>query len=154
HDVTRSRTLLDFEGSASFLAIGAAVENMALAAREMGLELECDPFPDPKQLELVARLRPRRTSEPSDPLVHQIAERATNRRLGARVALDAADRRALELQAGEARLQLVESPALLDDLGELLGRGDRVRLLSPTLHHEMMSELRWTSAEARRTRDG
>jgi len=36
----------------------------------------------------------------------------------------------------------------LDTLGEIIGATDRVRFLSPALHGEMMSELRWSAPQA------
>ena len=36
----------------------------------------------------------------------------------------------------------------------MLGLGERVRLLSPVTHRDMMSGIRWTPADAERTRDG
>jgi hypothetical protein len=45
-------------------------------------------------------------------------------------------------------------PAALDEIGSILGAGDRVRFLSQRLHAEMMGEIRWTAEEVERTRDG
>lgn len=154
HEVERSRSLLDFGHSASYLAFGAAVENMALAARQLGLALSAEPFPDPRDELLVCRVR----FEPGDlaesELARQIGLRVTNRRLGARVPLAEQDVRALIEAGGDATLHLLESDEELDEIGQLLGRGDRLRFLSRRMHREMMAELRFSPDEARRTRDG
>jgi nitroreductase len=160
HDVARSRSFLDFAHGAAYAALGAAVENLALAARTAGWEPTVAPFPDAGDATrvCVVQLEPG-APEPSDgdaALARAIEARVTNRRLGARVALDAGDAGALRDEAARAgaELELCTDPDALDELGRVLGRGDRFRFLSPPLHAEMMRELRWTPAEALRTRDG
>jgi hypothetical protein len=89
--------------------------------------------------------------------VAAIPERATNRKLSARVPLAPGEREALQRVAAEvpgAALHFLEDAERLAEMGEVLGRCDRLRLLSKTMHGEMMSEIRWSSDEARRTRDG
>jgi hypothetical protein len=63
---------------------------------------------------------------------------------------------ALQAAAAErgARLQLLDLPTALDEIGHILGAGERFRLLHRTLHDQMMAEVRWTAAEAEATRDG
>ena len=158
-DDQRSNTILDYEQTASVLAIGAAVENMDLAARAAGLVCEVKPFPDPRDSSVVCdvhfRALPGAPKEPSS-LAACISARATNRKLARRQALSPEHQRAMvaAAESAGARLRLVTEPAQLDALGRLLGAGDRVRFLSRQLHHEMMSEIRWTPEEVERTRDG
>ena len=161
HDAERSRSFLDFDGLASWLAFGAAVENVALVAAGMGLEVAVDLAPDPRHPAVVCDLRfvARRGAAPArtEVLAAAIPERVTNRKLSARATLPADARGALLRAAADvpgAALQLVEDPDRLAELGEVLGRGDRLRFLSRTMHGEMMAELRWTPDEVCRTRDG
>lgn len=157
HDVGRSESFLDYGHSGTYVAFGALLENLELAAEQVGLEAQSEIFPG-DDLTLVARVRfeglkrtPRDTA-----LFNQIAQRSTNRKLGARVPLDAQTAAALRnatLPLG-AKLQFLESVEDLNHLGRILGQGDRLRLLHQTLHREMMSELRWNPAEAEHTRDG
>ena len=150
-DRERATTFLDFAASASHLAIGAAVENMRLAAGALGLRAEVEPFPGG---DVVCRLHLGAAGADADPLVEQIDARATNRRIAARARLSERERTALHAAAAPARLQLLEAPDALDALGAVLGRGDRVRFLSRQMHGEMMAELRWSADEAARTGDG
>src|SRR5439155_9214921 len=46
HDADRSRSLLDFRHAASQVAFGAALENLVLAASELGRAVEVEPFPE------------------------------------------------------------------------------------------------------------
>ncbi|MFD7258284.1 Rv1355c family protein [Streptomyces sp. NPDC059874] len=156
-DDTRPTTLLDFREAATHLAIGAAVENIDLAARAAGWACHVRPFPDPVDPGLVCELTFSRAPHTTRPaLVDWIDRRATNRRLGPARPLDEAHRQALTRCAADsgARLHLVTDRADLEETGRVLGAADRLRMLSPRLHREMMSELRWTPEEVRSTRDG
>ncbi|MDF1561985.1 MAG: Rv1355c family protein [Deltaproteobacteria bacterium] len=158
HDRARSASFLDWEDKAAHLALGAAVENMILGAGALGLALRAEPFPLPGDAAVVCDLWP--TASPGgpvdDPLAAAIPLRCTNRRLGPRAPLEPRLRDALSSAAGAlgVELSLVEEPATLERLGRLLGRGDRIRFLNEQMHREMMSEIRWSEEEARRTGDG
>ena len=154
-DESRSSTLLDFERLASYLAIGAAIENLVLAAGARGLVAEVRYGGGAPNL--VASVGLRRGAATRDPLVAEVPRRATNRRLGARTPLAAADTDALQAALAPcpgARLQLVGDGERLQDAAEILGLGDRLRFLSERMHREMMGELRWSDAEALATGDG
>jgi molybdopterin/thiamine biosynthesis adenylyltransferase len=160
HDRERSRSFLDYSDLASWLAFGAAVENVALAAATMGLDVAVELAPDRREPAAVCDLRfARRAAAAAETaaLAAAIPARATNRKLAVRAPLAAGARDAL-LRAAEAVpgavLHLVEDEDRLAELGDLLGRGDRLRFLSRTMHGEMMAELRWTADDVRRTRDG
>ncbi|AUG81193.1 hypothetical protein CFP65_6543 [Kitasatospora sp. MMS16-BH015] len=150
-------TVLDFERSASRLAIGAAVENIDLAARAAGWACQAEPCPDPADPDLAYRLT--FTADPAaerPPLAGWIEQRVTNREPGPAVPLDERAAAALASCAEEsgARLQLVSDRDDLAELGRILGVADRLRMMSQPLHRDMMGELRWSEAETRRTRDG
>lgn len=157
-DPTRSASLLDYEHRATWLAFGAMVENIVLAATAHGVTASVRPFPDGVDAGPVCSITlDRGTPVPSpDPLAGQILQRCTNRRLGAREPLQSSAASSLCDAADErgASLRLIEDHADMDALGRILGAGDRIRFLSRTLHAELMSELRWSAGEAERTRDG
>lgn len=159
HDVERSAGFLDYGHGAGYLALGAAVENMELAAAGMGLATALDLFPDPGDPRVVCELRfaPGATETAAERrLREQIPLRATNRRRGPRVDLTPADRQALGAAAAHhgARLQLVEDDALLREAADIVGEGDRFAFLSRHMHAELMEGIRWTPEEAETTRDG
>ena len=157
HDVDRSRSFLDFQHRASYLAFGALAENVAIAASQLGLGVEARAFPEAPDPRVVCDLHLHRDAAVRpDPLAEVIADRATNRRLGKRVPL-APEARAALLEAAAVRggtLHLLEEPEAMRQVSAILERGDRLRFLSPIMHKEMMSEVRWTPEEALRTRDG
>ena len=156
-----SPSFLDFENAASHLAIGAAAENLELAATALGLRVTFDVFPDGAAIgsegQLVFRARLSRGGEErSLPHFDCIARRVTNRRLGARTALAAADSSALRETATRrgAKLELVDDARALERIGLVLGRSDRLRFLSKPMHRELMSELRWDDDDVLSTRTG
>jgi nitroreductase len=147
----RAATFLDHGGRASFLACGASAENLVVAARAAGHAVELRLVDD----ELVYEARLAGRVEPGDQaLAAQIGTRVTNRRLARREPLPGSARAALERAAAEAGGRLVVRETDLDAIADLLGAGDRVRLLSRRMHDDMFRELRWTRAEAEATRDG
>ncbi|MGH7326900.1 MAG: Rv1355c family protein, partial [Polyangiaceae bacterium] len=160
HDVERSRSLLDFEHRATYAAFGALSENLRLGAARLGIGIELRSFPRPDDLLLVCEAKiggsPETLSADDERLASLIEARVTNRKLSKRVALPAAhaDRlRAIAANAG-AELHLVTKDDRLDAIGDVLGMCDRLRLMSPVMHREMMGELRWTKRDVARTRDG
>ncbi len=156
-DTAQPQTMLDFEGRATQLAIGAAVENIHLAAQASGRACQVQYFPTPSDPGLVCRLTFSPAADvPRPALFDWIEHRTTNRGLGPVRQLAESHATALKDCAAEsgARLHLVTARDQLDEMGRILGAGDRLRMLSPQLHREMMNELRWDPEETRRTRDG
>jgi len=169
HDIARSRSgrMLDFEHSATHLAFGALARNIELAADAMGRHVAIAPFPDEASLggdlggdggeRIVCAVEAVAASpHPPSRLARFMAERVTNRRIGQAMPLERAHRAEL-LEAARragARLQIIEQEDARNALGAIIGEGDRIRCLSPSMHREMMSEIRWTRAEALARRDG
>ncbi len=155
HDRARSASLLDRRGEAAMVALGAAAENLVLAASHHGLDATVTPFPVPGRDDVVARIDLARGAPAPDPLASAIPTRVTDRRHAPRAPVDPAVLARLAAAAGpDARLSLLAEPAALDEVGAVLAAVDRVRFLHPRLHAEMMAELRWSREEAERTRDG
>jgi hypothetical protein len=160
HDEWRSRSFLDFQHRATYVAFGAVAENIRLSAATLGLGLHLTPFPDARRIDLVCEARfggdPERLSAEDAALARCVELRCTNRRVEKRTPLPADVASALEGVAARAgaRLRVVDEPTRLAGLGEVLGQGDRLRFMSDVMRHEMVGELRWSEAEARATLDG
>ncbi len=158
-DEERSRTLLDFGHTASFLAIGAAVENLRLAALAMGKAPTLAVFPDAAEPRLVCRVTfaPGGSLDGEDAeLFRAVGRRVTNRKLGPRVVLEPELASALlgTARNAGATLELRGEAATLDALATIIAQGERLRLLNRRMHGEMMREVRWSGREALATRDG
>ncbi|MDC3958493.1 Rv1355c family protein [Polyangium jinanense] len=152
------RSLNDFQNTASFVALGAAVENMVLAAPAMGLSAEVVDAPDANDpraaCDVVFRVDD--SSYAVDPLCAVIGARSTNRKPGTGAALSeyAAARLAEAAEVRGGKLLLVTDRSAIAEIGEILGQADRMLFLSRKHNEEMGAELRWTEEEALRTRDG
>jgi nitroreductase len=160
HHAERSRNLLDATRLASCIALGAAIENVIVAAAHCEFEASVESFPIPGNPAWMAtvHLAPARalTNPTDDSLFEALARRVTNRRNADPTPLD--ELRAQELVAAAqdrgGHLELQVGRAALDEMGQILGEADRVRFLCAELHREVMSELRWNPQETETTRDG
>ncbi|WP_437686691.1 Rv1355c family protein [Sorangium sp. So ce176] len=163
HDRARSESLADFQGTGGVVALGAAAENVVLAAHGEGLGVRVAPFPRAGDVDLVATFdfldadRSDAEGHAMDGLGDAIGLRHTNRRQSQRAALADEHRAALAAAVRSvpgADLHLLESPAELEEIAAILGAGDRARLLVQRTHADLMKEIRWTEAEAEARRDG
>ncbi len=160
HDADRSESFLDFEHRAAHLALGAAAENMVITADgELGLDTEVTPFPGPDSgpvCELAFSPRTGAPGERARRLAPWVAQRATNRRLGQRVPLGREEIDDLHSAVAdpEVRLQVLTDAGALEEIGQILGAGDRLRFFDERLYREMMKEMRWSPDEARESGDG
>lgn len=160
HDRKRSASFLDFEDRATLVAFGALAENVRLSAAAQRIALRVEAFPrrdDPSVIcdAIVGGPAPPPNVQ-TGRLAAQIELRATNRKLGPRAPLpeDVAASLVRMADGAGAKLHLVTGDRELAELGDILGRAEKLRFVSPIMHREMMAELRWTSDEARQTRDG
>jgi tRNA A37 threonylcarbamoyladenosine dehydratase len=160
HDWRRSKNLLDGRKHGSLLALGAAIENVAIAAAHRGYTTDIQVFPRAGNETVVAGLR---LAEHGEPTLDDMAElfpylraRVTNRRLAARQPLESQTPDMLQRAAAAlgGHVQLISEPDDLNELGRILGEGDRIRFTCQELHRELFKELRWTAKDAVQTRDG
>lgn len=160
HDRKRSASFLDFEDRATLVAFGALAENVRLSAAAQRIAIRIEAFPRRDDPSIVCDAI---VGGPAPPpnfqtgrLAAQIDLRVTNRKLGPRAPITDDETAPLVrmAEAAGAELRLVQSDRELTELGEILGRAEKLRFLSPIMHREMMAEMRWTSDEATQTRDG
>jgi hypothetical protein len=157
NDVERGRYFLNYREFSSFLAFGSVMENIELVAAAMGVESRLRFAPESTDPNVVCDILLACSTLPVvDPLVDQIGLRVTNRKLGLRCPIDEQDRHALFDAAASrgARLQLLESDEQLQEISNILGQIEMMRMLSPIMHAEMMREIRWTPEEVLSSRDG
>lgn len=156
-DEQRARSRMDPDGHAALLALGAFARNVELAAGELGMEARIVPFPEGTSGPVFAVDATRAARAARDPMAAWIGRRVTHRGVAAqRVPLRVEDRARLEAAAARAGAELtwLESDEALAELGAVLADNDRLRMLCPALHRELMGELRWSAREATQRRDG
>jgi hypothetical protein len=162
HDRARSVSFGDFEDIASFVALGAAVENMELAAYSKNIGTEITTFPaGSKKLVAVIQFKDKATNKNlyrPEALVQLIDARCTNRNLGPRKPLPEGVAQQLEAAVASvpgARLLLKTNPEDLNELADIIGSAERLRVLHPQGHYEFYEkEVRWNEEHSRSTADG
>jgi molybdopterin/thiamine biosynthesis adenylyltransferase len=149
--LNRARTsTMDVRFRGSYVAIGAAVLNARIAAAAHGILGPVEYFPDGEPSDLVAVVHFGHATDVD--LARQYArmlDRSTNRNPGQPAALDpvVAEELRRHVASQGARLRLLTADDGLEEYADLLGETDRLRYLSPILHAEMMSELRWPGVD-------
>lgn len=156
-----SSPTLDVGERATYAALGAAVENAVVAAAAAGRVARVQWLPDASNPRIAARLEFASGGDAgalaADAALNpQVYERLTNRRTSKAREIPRDQVAALEAaaQSRGGRLFLCNDPAKLDEIGEIIGVSDGIRMFSAGLHREMMSELRWNQRETEDTRDG
>jgi molybdopterin/thiamine biosynthesis adenylyltransferase/nitroreductase len=147
HDRERGQNLMDPHARAVNLALGAAVENMVVAAAARGLSAAVEPFPN---ADVAASIAIQPGAAISDEFMAAMQRRRTHRALGTRSALTVDEIAELTAAAEHhgARIDLCTGDSELAELGRIVGACDRIRLLNPHLHEELVGELRFDSADA------
>lgn len=139
---------LKFRGSA--VALGAALLNMKIAAAEHHV-LGPVTFTDGDSVPLQATMRT--TAGGADPALARLYQamltRESNRHHGVPKPLDDGTIAQLTAAAEQhgARLRLFTQRDDIAQAATILAAADRVRFLTPRLHREMISELRWPGDE-------
>ncbi|MEZ4869362.1 MAG: Rv1355c family protein [Caldilineaceae bacterium] len=163
HDPSQSMSL-DFQETASYLALGAATENLVLQAHALDLQVRLQPLIGAPG-RLVAAFTFHRgdygdvgqEAHVCDVLVRAIPLRLTNRILGPRQPLDPALLQTLT-QIGQtilgAQLTWLTGADDLAEFAAIAGAAERLRIFNQQGHHDFVHEIRWTTAEAAATRDG
>jgi len=162
HDEHRSFSFGDFRKIASYISFGAAYENLNIHALKQGLEPHCKFVGGPDQ-KLVAAIRFRPVENKPlaqllEPLDKVIYKRLTNRNQAPKANISADAYHHLVNLAESipgAEVQIFTDEATLGQFAEIIGFCDRVRLLSKEGHYDFVHhEMRWTSEDAEKTRDG
>ncbi|MBC6368980.1 Rv1355c family protein [Algoriphagus sp. AK58] len=161
HDQVRSHSLLDYRGTGSLIAFGAALENLRLKTAQMGIETE--EVPQIKEFgdRLIASIRfvskvNHPLSVPFSNLVNGLGLRCTNRKNSKRQLLTPDQLSSIYslLEGSGLHLKHIDEDQKLEKLAAIIGGMDRMRLF----HHQglvdFIKEVRWSDKEARETRDG
>ncbi len=143
----------------SWIAVGAAIENLVLAASQQGLTSTVEYMPRPFDAvgegEHVADIRLTLGAQ-ADPLAEYIRKRVTNRKLYRRSRVSNENLAMVKSAIGDPRCEVVWLTERNDlkQLSRLVRVADRIRFEHRPFHDEFHSVLRYGDAEARRTGDG
>jgi len=140
-------SMMDVGFRASAIAVGAATFNVRVAAAAQGLDavVEINETVVDTPLQAVCKLTAGGDTDLAD-LYRPMLDRHTNRHIASPVVpidngrLDVL--RSVAEQHG-GRLVIVDDRDCIDRIASIVAESDRIRYLTPRLHSEMVSELRW-----------
>jgi hypothetical protein len=149
--VVRGRSsAMDVGLRGSYVAIGAGVFNAQVAAARHSMRASITEFPEGTASDLVVSIELDAGPDPQlGQLYPAMIKRITNRNVGRRRELAPELTAAMhsDASAAGARLWLISEPAEIATVADILAESDRIRFLTPLLHDQMMSELRWPGPE-------
>lgn len=158
HDRTRGLPS-DVNDMFDLLALGAAVENVCIAARRRGFDPRVRILPEGEgrhSAEPVADVH-FQPGGPADPLAPYLAERVTCRKPYARRPVEGAVLRELGSELTgfpETAVHWLSARADVRRFSGLVATADRLRFEHRPFHGELFRQLRFTPEEAEATRDG
>ncbi len=155
-----SGAYLDPAYISSYISLGAAVENLLIAASVNQLEVNWKFTPEllPDHVAQFSFSPKQIVSESDKQLAKQIDFRHTNRKPGIPHELNINDLNSLEQIAKEISgisLKWITDPESLKKLGKIAGEADLLRMFIPEAHEDFITkEMRWTVEETNITEDG
>ncbi len=162
HDRVRSVSFGDFQHIASYVALGAAIENLDLAAYHHNIPISVHYFPITDTrcaavIQFATHQKGFNLFEPTK-LFAAIDSRITNRNLGQRKPLSNSQSDLLTQAVASvdgAALHLRHNSTDLEELKEIMSAAERLRMLHIEGHYEFYEkEIRWNDEHSRTTGDG
>ncbi len=143
----RDRSLYNWQQSASYLANGAALENMVIAATVRGLKAEVEYFPS-SQTDHVATVQfvPGATL---DTLESAIPKRTTNRKPFLKDPLSAAQLNALtqSFDTSSCTLRILTERSVIERLGRIGSTNEEIMFTNKHIHDFFFDHVSWTAHE-------
>ena len=157
--------LIDIDKTASFIGYGTATENLVLKAHELNLEVKIIHFPVGIESNLVAAFSffnandviEGLESHSVDELAKAIPCRVANRKIERRVSIEQGRLDKIVKYVNTvpgACLNFISDPKLIDDVGEIIAKAERIRIMNKGGHIDFLSETMWTDEEAEKTKRG
>ena len=152
----------DIEGMESYMAYGAAIENIKLEAYRKKLGVTISMFPLNEYRNLIATIQFSKDINnmamyKPETLVQYIDTRITNRNAGVKTPLSKDEYKDITEAMGTTpglKLQIKDKQEDLNELAAILGECDRLKLLTPVTHFEFYKKMRWSRQESEYTEDG
>jgi len=151
HDEKESASWIDFKNSASYVALGAAIENLKIKAGASKLTTAYSLFPNGEDSKLVAAFNFHRATEHQylNNLSKGLELRLTNRKKGDRRPIPEeliSSLKSLVHLDSDAELFIIQDEASVKKVADVVSASERIRFLHPQGHHDFYTkEIRWTS---------
>lgn len=146
----RDQSVHNFQQRGSFIAHGALLENLHIAAAHFGYTVEQNLFPENSDSSLVARLTLKKSAQAEDELYPFITQRCTNRKPYKTTPIpNSARTKILSIsscfKAGEVKL--VEDEKTKKKLAEVLSLSELLLFQNKFLHQFFFSHISWSETE-------
>jgi hypothetical protein len=148
----------NFNHRPSLTGYGAVLENARIASEEFGFEMIEELFPEGANKKLISSLRfSKSPSKNQQPLFPYLETRAVNRGKYQKKELPPEMRKELVKTAEESgfgKLLLTENSASKQKAAKAAFFGSQIMMEHQGVHQSLFQNIRWTQAEAEKTRDG
>lgn len=148
--VGRDATLFNFRNRGDFLAHGALVENIVIAAEHFGYDANITLFPEVGRIDHTATIRLEKVKDKKENgLFKAIRERATNRKTYKSYVLTEDEKKSVMQIKGEngAEIRLAEKREDVKKLAAIVSLNERLLLENKHIHDFLFSIIRWTDKE-------
>ncbi len=146
----RDQSLYNFGHLASYMAIGAAIENLLIEASRQGVAAEVSFFENILEANVVARIALTTNQTTPDPLAKYIPLRATNRKPFKKIPLSHEEILALRSAASDrkgSQVLLTDNRDEIAALGKVGATNEEVMLSNKQLHAFFFDHVNWTKKE-------
>lgn len=158
HEKASSFSFLDYNDLGSYIAFGAAIENIKISSSAYNLKPQIEYFPLNKNKELIAIIQFEEINMNADELINGIYSRNTNRKLNDRVVIEMGvlNEIALELNAFENTfIKWINDENEIEIVADIVTTTDKIRILQPQGHYDLFNkEIRWNVKQVKETKDG
>ena len=147
----------NFEQAASYIAHGALLENILIAAGHLGAVARYQLFPDDSEPALVARIDLTNATPLPDPLYNSIFNRRTNRFPFRHVQVAEQSMEKLKESVkniDKVSLSLINQKDKINALAKILMVNDRLVFERKDLHGFLFDKIRWNQKQVKETKDG
>lgn len=151
----RDQSVYNYNQYASYVANGAALENIEITARALGLQPKTHILPDSKDSNLVAIIAFEKSQPKNEPLYEYIEKRVTNRKPYKKEPLSIDQKRALlNEKIGSAEFFLVDNSEHINILASVGATNEYLMLQNKAIHNFFFSHINWTEKEENERRYG
>lgn len=141
----KDNPILNVRNRGSYIAHGALIENMLIAASQMGLASDLKIFPQGIS-DLTATITLTQSAPKDDPLFSFIKERVTNRKPYKNISLSEGEKEVLAAAASAisgCELKLIENKELVKTVARAMSVTERVALETRELHRLFFKSVFW-----------
>jgi hypothetical protein len=153
----RDHPVLNFHNRGTWIAHGALIENIVIAAAQIGYSSSIVQFPDRQRQNITAHIILSKIEKQEQPLFDAIKKRATNRKKYNAREFTAEERNAIIASTQgiqNCELRLIEDKKAMKKVGIAVSKNEVVMLENKELHNLFFDEVVWTEQEEKKKGKG